>query len=139
MTTKALAIAMALIAATPAIAQTQNLTTGNEMLRHCNMVEQVLSGQTLSSSLLHTVDDAYKQGMCVGGVAGIMFLANAATKTTAHAICIPSTVSTAQSLTVVVRFLRNHPEKLNDAFASLVLDALREAWPCTKRQGDKQP
>jgi hypothetical protein len=132
MTTKPFTIAMALIAATPAIAQPQNLTTGNEMLRHCSMVEQALSGQTPSSSLLHTVEDAYKQGMCVGGIAGILFLANAATKTTAHAICIPSTVSTAQSLTVVVRYLRNHPEKLNDAFASLVLDALREAWPCKR-------
>jgi hypothetical protein len=55
--------------------------------------------------------------MCVGGIAGVLFLANAATKTTKHAICIPSTVSTGQSLTVVVRYLCNHPEKLNDAFA----------------------
>ena len=33
-------------------------------------------------------------------------------------------------LSVVVRNLRSHPEKLNDDFVWLIMNALGGAWPC---------
>ncbi len=70
------------------------------------------------------------QGFCVGAVSGVRFLAAASTKNTQYPICVPDNAPKGQVLSVVVRYLHNHPERLNDDFLWLVMDALREAWPC---------
>jgi len=128
---KAIVIGLALISA-PAMAQTKPITTGNDLIRYCGMIDQALTGQAPPTSLLNTVDEAYMQCVWLGTIAGIKFLANTATQNAEHPICVPNTASTGQLLSVVVRYLRNHPEQLNDSFPNLVMYAFLEAWPCKR-------
>jgi hypothetical protein len=118
---RAIVIGLALIA-TPAMAW-----TGNEMLRHCETLDQSRPGQAPSPA-----DDAFMQGLCLGTIFGMRFLVNATTNT-GYQICVPDGVNNGQQMSVVVRYMRNHPEKLYNDFTYLVMDAFLEAWPC-KRQ-----
>ena len=86
-----------------------------------------------ATSVRGTLDEVYMQGVCFGTIAGIKFLANTVTESSANSICVPSMTTSCQSVSAVVRYLRSHPEMLNDQFAFLGKDALRDAWPC-KRQ-----
>jgi hypothetical protein len=121
-----LTVGLALIA-TPAMAQ-KTPTTGNNMLRHCSMVEQAMSGQL--GGVPAGISEAHDQGTCFGIVLGVMFLANAATRNTADSACISAMITNAQAVRVVVRYLRNHPERLHEPLADLVLAAFVDAWPC---------
>lgn len=44
--------------------------------------------------------------------------------------CIPDEASVGQLARVVVKWLRDHPEKLHELKSFLVMEALKEAFPC---------
>jgi hypothetical protein len=44
--------------------------------------------------------------------------------------CPPPSSTNAQQQRVVVLYAEKHPERLHENFKRLVVDALREAWPC---------
>jgi hypothetical protein len=50
--------------------------------------------------------------------------------------CYPAGVAQAHVREVVLKYLRDHPERLNDPAPLLVLNGLFEAFPC-KRQDEK--
>ena len=99
---------------------------GLDMLRPCGIYEGIQSGRQADV----TNDETLGMGYCLGLILGIKFLAGAATKNTAYPICVPDNAPSGQVLSVVLRYLRNHPQKLNDNFLYLIMDALLEAWPC---------
>jgi Rap1a immunity proteins len=99
---------------------------GLDMLRPCGIYESIQSGRQASV----TNDETLGMGYCLGLILGIKFLAGAATKNTAYPICVPDSAPSGQVLSVVLHYLRNHPQKLSDNFLYLVMDALLEAWPC---------
>ncbi len=120
-----------LLSINPIMAQTQSgSSTGYDMLGYCGTVDRVVSGQLSASEAAPTVEDAMIQGFCVGAVLGVRFLAATSTKNTEYPICVPDNAPKGQVLSIVVRYLHDHPERLNDNFVWLVMDALREAWPC---------
>jgi hypothetical protein len=90
---------------------------GYSMLPACQMLDDAVSHNRRTPE-------------CLGQVVGIAQLGNAATKTTDFPICKPSNVPLGQLVSVVLLYLRNHPEKLNKDFMYLVMAALRAAWPC---------
>jgi hypothetical protein len=100
---------------------------GYSMLRACQMLDDAVSH---NRGTPEAPEDAFREGMCLGQVAGIAQLGNAATKTTDFPICKPKDVHRRQLMSVVLLYLRNHPEELNEDFMYLVLKALRAAWPC---------
>jgi hypothetical protein len=116
-----------------ALAQTEQkiIATGNDMLPFCILAEQIITGQ--SNTPPATTLDAYKMGRCNGMVQGIRYLTNSATRAGDYPTCMPDTVTPGQLLSVVVRYMRNHPEHLHRQFELLVFDAYKAAWPC-KRQ-----
>ena len=59
---------------------------------------------------------------CAGIVEGVGFAGSG--------ICGPATVTTAQAVRVVVKFIEHHPEMQHKRFPPLALEALRAAWPC---------
>ena len=64
--------------------------------------------------------------LCFGYVLGIT-----ASAQLADSVCIPSDKVTAGQLTDVVKFwLQNHPEIRHHSASSLVMQALREKFPC---------
>jgi Rap1a immunity proteins len=105
-------------------------TTGQDMLRHCGIADRMVSGQLTLSQAAPTAEDAMIQGFCVGAVAGVRFLAAASTRNTQYPICVPDNLPRRQVLSVVVRYLHNHPERVKDDLLWIIMDALRETWPC---------
>ena len=102
---------------------------GLDMLRPCGIYESIQSGRQASV----TNDETLGMGYCLGVILGIKFLAEAATNNTPYPICVPEHAPSSQLLSVVLHYLRNHPQKLNDNFLYLIMNALLEAWPCHVR------
>lgn len=61
-------------------------------------------------------------GMCVGIIDGLSFRN--------PTLCIPSNVTNTQGVKVVLKYIEDRPERRNEDFKILALEALRQAWPC---------
>src|SRR6516165_8528579 len=94
------------------------------MLQHCGLADRIVSGQLPLAQAVPTAEDATIAGFCVGAVAGVRFLAAASTKNTQW---VPDNAPRRQVLSVVVRYLHNHPERLNDDLLWIIMDARRMA------------
>jgi Rap1a immunity proteins len=46
--------------------------------------------------------------------------------------CLPDGTGSEQAIRIVVKYLNSHPEKLHKDAHILVVEALREAFPCSK-------
>jgi hypothetical protein len=123
-----LSITAAILNCRPTFAQVSQTgaSIGLDMLRPCGIYERIQSGRQTD----FTNDETVGMGYCLGLILGIKFLAGAATKNTPYPICVPDNAQSSQVLTVVLHYLRNHPQKLDDNFLHLIMDALLEAWPC---------
>jgi hypothetical protein len=44
--------------------------------------------------------------------------------------CVPDNLPNGQLAMVAIRFLETHPERMNEDFMALAMQAFREAWPC---------
>jgi len=78
------------------------LTTGGELMQHCM-----------------TAPDNF----CAGYIGGVI--------DTSHALfCFPSDVNKRQIINLTIMYLRDHPEKLELYAPSLVIRAMRDAFPC---------
>ena len=69
--------------------------------------------------------DEFRQGVCVGEVAGI-----AAGAEIAKQACVPDGASNQQLVTVVMQFIDAHSQRLQEPFSVLALEALGIVWPC---------
>jgi hypothetical protein len=49
-----------------------------------------------------------------------------------YAMCAPEGTKVAQYVPVVVAYLKNHPERLQENFHQLAVAALAAEWPCAK-------
>ena len=67
----------------------------------------------------------YWQGGCGGEVLGVWD--NAAAN---KLVCTPHGVHLIEVVDVVVDFISARPERLDERFTTLALEALRAAWPC---------
>ena len=65
-----------------------------------------------------------KRGMCLGATLTLM-----AARNELH-ICPPAPKTTGQAIEIIVNYSDGHPEKLQDEFVEVALDALHAAWPC---------
>jgi hypothetical protein len=66
---------------------------------------------------------------CAGVVQGIAVMALNAPEA-GRCAKPPHDVSRQQLVRVVVRYIEARPQRMHEFFPSLVLEALREAWPC---------
>ena len=107
----------------------QGGVTGNDVLAACTHLEGVTSG-TISRSDPRANEDIYMQGVCTGITDGVEYLAYLATKGSNVAVCIPDNASHGQLLRVVLKFMRDRPDLLNERFAMIVLTAYASTWPC---------
>jgi hypothetical protein len=51
-----------------------------------------------------------------------------------NTLCVPQTASQEQIVSVVLKYFENHPETLHHHQASLIFNALNEAWPCASKK-----
>ena len=116
-----------LVFASEARAQKQGLS-GRDLFAACAFQDSLMAGEAPKSQV--SISDALMQGMCLGMISGVRFFAETATRDTALAACIPESVSTRQINSVVVRYMRAHPERLHENFFVLAVTASAETWPC---------
>ena len=98
----------------------QDLNSGNGLLVSCQTSIRQMDnpGMTLSFS------EGLYDGYCTGIVTGV---------TAASPLVCPGKGATVgQEIRVVVKFLQDHPEKLNLRNTDLIEQALSEAFPCSK-------
>lgn len=70
--------------------------------------------------------EALNQGICLGFFVSI----SAIRPTLRPLVCIPDDVNVLEMTKVAVKFFEEHPDRLEDRFIDVALDALAAAWPC---------
>ena len=87
-------------------------TTGNDLVEFCDK------------------DDAsWKDGFCYGYVSGIAEILTWASAENVK-ICMPDNVTSKQVVSVVRKYMKNHPEVLHDGADFIIAIALNSAFPC---------
>jgi hypothetical protein len=104
---------LAITFCTPAAAR-----SGNDMIKACHGVLEIDRPGA---------NEALIQGVCMGTVFTLMQLGP-----TALGFCPPSSSTNYQGVRVVLKFVEDKPERLNEEFVGLAIDALRQAWPCAR-------
>jgi len=67
----------------------------------------------------------FNQGLCVGIILGVEDNAHYDKK-----ICVPADINIQGRVQVVRDYVSTQPNRMDEAFASLVFDAMAEKWPC---------
>jgi Rap1a immunity proteins len=116
-------IAMGLALATSAPAQQNDKFTAKYLLPYCRDAMNN-KAPTLSS-------DAVMQGMCVGMVDALDFLmSDLPAEDKEYRSCPPSDATLKQTVQVVIAYIDARPERMNESFKKLAIEAIRDAWPC---------
>jgi hypothetical protein len=77
-----------------------------------------------------TASDNSKRGICLGYVEGMAdSIGLMQTASAAAVFCIPPVLAS-QARDVVVKYLQDNPAHRHEAGATLVMEALHDAWPC---------
>jgi Rap1a immunity proteins len=75
--------------------------------------------------------DAVMQGMCVGMVDAIDFImSELPPEEKEYRSCPPSDATLRQTVQVVIKYIDERPERMNESFKKLAIEAIRDAWPC---------
>jgi hypothetical protein len=122
MKSKLLPVALILMCfnTTPVFAQ---LETGDQLLR-------MLTGQD-SNEVKALMDRTYSAGYVSGTIDSYMTLSDA--NPSARSICFPKQgISNAQAIQIIIKWQKEHPERLHEAARTNVLEALRTAFPCPR-------
>jgi hypothetical protein len=101
---------------------------GNYLLKSCQSVVKVSDGGELPSK--QAVEFGYCSGL-LEGARTTMWL-NKNQLNPPYRICFPDDISNEQSARIVVKYLENHPEELNQNPTALALYAFKTAYPCKK-------
>ena len=101
--------------------------TGNDLLRYCQSADAALAGRGATSA---DTQEALGEGFCMGIIGGVRFVVTSSIMDPKYRLCIPNKVSNSQALSVVVNYMKNHPDQLNHTFSFVVLSALVDAWEC---------
>jgi hypothetical protein len=110
------AVAILLMLTMSANAQSNPQTSANEMLPGC---------KGLISDKTPPLREALRQGRCAGYVAGLVYARSVY-------LCVPEGATPEQGVRVVIKYIEARPERMQEPFGKLALEALEEAWPCKR-------
>jgi hypothetical protein len=106
---------------------------GNSLLRKCSLAVRIFDGDGEKLSSTDAVDGSFCTGYILGShdtdYAVQMIEEHDKITVMKHA-CVPSDASTAKVVRVVVKYLRDNPERLHMPASILVIDAVRSSFPC---------
>lgn len=109
-----------------------NKFDGNELLSNC---KTALATKSKDTSWEELCTSEYSSGYCYGFIFGVVSasLLNRIESKASPDFCLSPQVTMGQIVRVVVKHLENHPEKLHQSGATLVLEAQKEAFPCKQK------
>ena len=120
--------ALAVVSTAPAWANMDQTWSGNEMSVGCHKGNEVIHN---ANPLSVTRLEASAADNCMGVIYTSWMMA-AGRLNGAQVMCPDGTLTLGQVIGVVVRYMDQHPERLNLILPELALSALKEAWPCNK-------
>jgi|CXWL01.1.fsa_nt_gi hypothetical protein len=103
-------------------AQDSNPALGKRFLEFCSSHERAMKASSFDNDI-----EAMRGGQCAGYISGVAD-AMGAEKLDA---CFPNGTNHGHYFATVLKFLRDHPERLHEQRYILVRDALRAAFPCS--------
>ena len=106
---------------------------GDNLLKQCNSTLLILDQEREQlSKIVESPGSIIGAGICMGMVRGIIGTNHEyAVKTKTAFFCLPiEGIKYTQAVRVVVKYLKEHPEKLHESAASLAIASLTEAFPC---------
>jgi hypothetical protein len=117
-----LGIALALVLDVSALAQDDKFTA-KYLLPYCR--------DAITNKAPTVPSDAVMQGMCVGMIDALDFLmSQLPAEDKEYRSCPPSDATLKQTVQVVMKYIDERPERMNESFKKLAIEAIREAWPC---------
>lgn len=94
----------------------------SEVIRGCRLVAEGVIGKTKLDT---------QWGVCLGI---LQTLANIGSHLQPNMRnCTPADASTEQLARVFLKYVEQHPERLNDGVEALAIEALKTTWPCKSR------
>jgi hypothetical protein len=104
------------------------LTSNDQLMPGC-IAGESRDGEVRASCRLPLARLFYS-GLCMGLVAGAHYVDEKS--------CAPEDTTPSQLMRVVLAYIEVRPQRMNDEFMQLVIEALRSAWPCSSPQaGDR--
>jgi Rap1a immunity proteins len=108
--------------ATPALAQDDKFSA-NSMLPYCRAA--------LNNQAPIVTSEAIMQGMCIAIVDVIDFMmSNYPPEEQEYRSCPPSDMTLREAVQVVITYIDARPERMNENFKTLAIEAIHAAWPC---------
>lgn len=104
----------------------QKRRSGNDLLEMCQYVDRSLNDQPVGEKALTLSCLSYTSGFVDGVLAGSI----AASKDGKPVLCPSEAVTPQQVASVVLRYLREHPEDRHEDALGLAYIALARAFPC---------
>ena len=112
-----------------------DISTGNSFLRTCSAIDKMENGEMTNSEMVFVAGcSGYLEGL---GAGTALAASTAAAKGSPEildkiAFCIPDGVNFGQEVRVVLKFIRENPEKAHLPTGVLATIALKRAFPCSK-------
>jgi hypothetical protein len=119
LTRNALALLLAMVAATGATAQ-NDTQSANGIMPGCNA--------WLSRGSAALGSNVFLAGECLGIVGTILYFSR--DFSFSSAACPPANVSYNQAIQVVTAYINARPQRIQERFIDLATEALHDAWPC---------
>lgn len=120
---------------TPAISS--QVDTGLDLLKACKNAISVFEHR---ASNIDIIEVSMGSSFCVGYIRGVsdttkisyfgIMGKNGDLVAPFHYFCTPNEVGTEQEIRIVIKYLENHPEKLNQPMLYIIINALSAAFPC---------
>jgi hypothetical protein len=124
MKTGLMAVALAGMLGSGAAMAAESRFDGNELLQQCQSYIKLVDGEK--------TNDFFSAGICAGFIQGVSntvhFYSDDVEKD--EKFCKPATVTNAQLVRIVVKYLQDNPKDLNQGRMTLVWMALMIAYPC---------
>jgi hypothetical protein len=92
--------------------------SANYVMSGCRSVASLVS----FSKIRESKEDHYRMGFCSGIIVGLSYSGKS------YGICFPAGATSQQAVNVI----DGRPERMNENFMSLSVEALQAAWPCVE-------
>ena len=117
-----LGTAIGLIVGTSALAD-EDKFSANSVVPYCRAA--------LNNEAPIVASDAIMQAMCIATVDVVDFMmSNYPAQANEYRSCPPSDMTLRQVVQIVITYIDARPERMNESFKKLAIEAIHDAWPC---------